>query len=367
MRNSPFHNFFAEAGFSFQERHGINIARTMGDTALEYKMVRESVALSDASHMQVFRLPEANALDALDPLLAGNPARARFGRILHTFLADESGDVLADCYLANNDDEFLLVVESIREDAEIRDFFLSNARAAGIEDLTESHALISVDGYKAWAVIKDLFGSDTLGLPYLSVENCDFNGEPVRLLRTGKTSEFGYLTLINREKSEGLLKTLLESIKAQGGGLCGSAIHDDLRLEGRFFNIYVEGAVVRDPLQLGLQWMIDFEKPSFCGAAQIRQRREAGLKSKIIGLQALPNQAIPKNASLFDEGMQKGLVVASCFSYELGCKIGLALLQCDVAYAGLTLQLGAPDGPELRTISMPPIMPKSLTVKLDEI
>jgi hypothetical protein len=39
----------------------------------------------------------------------------------------------------------------------------------------------------------------------------------------------------------------------------------------------------------------------------------------------------------------------------------------DIAFAGLTFNLGAERGPELHTISMPPIMPKSLTVKLDEL
>jgi hypothetical protein len=45
----------------------------------------------------------------------------------------------------------------------------------------------------------------------------------------------------------------------------------------------------------------------------------------------------------------------------------LALLDIDVAFAGLTFNLKSPGGPVVNTISMPPIMPKSLSVKLDEI
>ncbi len=55
-------------------------------------------------------VPEETGLDFLDSLLAGNVARIRFGRVLHTFLSDENGMLLADCYVANNDDEFIVIV-----------------------------------------------------------------------------------------------------------------------------------------------------------------------------------------------------------------------------------------------------------------
>ena len=47
--------------------------------------------------------------------------------------------------------------------------------------------------------------------------------------------------------------------------------------------------------------------------------------------------------------------------------LGLALFPIELAYSGLSFQLGAAGGPAITTISMPPIMPKSLGVKLDEM
>ena len=368
MRKSPLHAFFEKAGARFQERHGIETVASVTTPETEYALVRDAVALSDASYMQVFRIPEAGAVDVLDPLLAGNVARTRFGRLLHTFLADEEGRLMADSYVANNDDEFLLLCESIADDQAVRNLFMEQGgRAAGMEDLTETHALLSIDGYKAWAVAREVFGSDILGLPYLSVENCSFEGAKVRLFRAGKTSEFGYLALIERDKAEALATALAAATERQGGRLCGTAIHQDLRLEGRFFNIFAEGTDVGDPLSLGLQWMIDFDKPDFRGGAAIRQRREKGLERKIIGIRAAPGQNLAKGMTLWDGGDQVGHVVTSCASHVLGCQVGLALLDIAYAYAGLNVHLDQSGGPDIATISMPPIMPKSLTVKLDEV
>ncbi len=108
-------------------------------------------------------------------------------------------------------------------------------------DLSQTHALLSVDGYKAWAAAKGLFGADVLGLPYLSVERYDFKGQPLSLFRAGKTSEFGYYILVPVQQAAELFDAAMSLAADNGGGACGVDIHNDLRLEGRFFNIFSEG------------------------------------------------------------------------------------------------------------------------------
>jgi glycine cleavage system aminomethyltransferase T len=122
---------------------------------------------------------------------------------------------------------------------------------------------------------------------------------------------------------------------------------------------------VKDPLSLGLQWMIDFDKETFSGCAAIRARREKGLSHKIIGIKtaASPAECAP-GATIFDENTGIATVQASCYSPTLESCVGLALFPVDYAYAGLSFTLG---NHVVETISMPPIMPKSLGVKLDEL
>ena len=367
MRRSSLRDFFAAHGARFETRCGVECACAVADASAEHAMVRDAVAVSDASPHQVFVMPEAGAIDTLDRMVAGNVARIRFGRVLHTFMADDSGAIIADCYVANNDDEFLALCESLEDDAAVRARFLAAGGGAGLRDLSESHAVLSIDGCKAWAVARELFGADVLGLPYLSIERYTFEGETVRLIRAGKTSEFGYLLVVPAPRAPLLAARALESAKKHGGGLCGTAVHNDLRLEGRFFNIYAEGAAVRDPLSLGLQWMMDFEKEGYPGGAALLRRRAAGFERKIVGFKAPPGTTIRKGSVLYDDGRPAGEVVAVAQSPILGCAIGLAMLPLAEAYSGLEFALDAPGGPMVTTVSMPPIMPKSLAVKLDEM
>jgi glycine cleavage system aminomethyltransferase T len=368
VRTSLLQPQLARAGASFRERYGVQVVSHFAERTAEYSAIRDAVGLTDFSFLRTFTIPESQAIDFLDALLAGNVPKIRFGRVLHTFLADEQGHVVADCFVANNDQEFLFTCESIVPDDALNS--LLDPASAGIpgQDLTGETVTLSLDGYKAWEIVKKVFGPDVLGLPYLSIENYTFAGHPIRLIRAGKTSEFGYLLFAPKAAAEELFQALHGEVESRQGRLCGIDVHDDLRLDGRFFNIHAEGRQVRDPLPLGLQWMVDFEKPDFRGAAAIRDRRAAGLKSKIVGLAAPSGaEAFSLGTPLFHEGQPAGTVVAQGYSHMLSQSLALGLLPIEIAYSGLEFSRSSPDGPSLRSISMPPIMPRSLSVKLDEM
>jgi glycine cleavage system aminomethyltransferase T len=362
-------NLLAAQGAVFRERYGIEVVARFAERAIEYHAVRDAAALTDFSWVRAFSLPEEKGIDFLEVLVAGNVPKIRFGRVLHTFLADAEGYLLGDCFIANNDKEFLFLCESIVPDPEF-DALLAQAGVAeaAAQDLAATHALLSLDGFKAWEVAKKLFGADVLGLPYLSIENYTFEGSPVRLFRAGKTSEFGYLLLVPTVAAAALFESCRAEVERLGGRLCGVDVHDDLRLDGRFFNIHAEGRRVRDPLVLGLQWMVDFDKDNFAGAAALKRRRAEGLRQKIIGVAADTGTAgLEVGARIFHQEQPVAEVVASCLSGALNQPLGLAVFPIELAYAGLPFRLGAADGPVVRSISMPPIMPKSLGVKLDEM
>lgn len=369
MRTSPLRAQLAAAAAVFRERQGAEVVAQCAPRPAETAAVRDAVALTDFSFVHVLRVPAEPGLDFLDRALAGNVPKIRFGRVLHTFLADPDGLLLGDCYVGNNDEELLFLCEAAAPDDRLHHVLQeAGAQNAGAEVLTGSHTLLSLDGFRAWEVVKELFGADVLGLPYLSIEVYPFHDASVRLIRAGKTSEFGYLLLAPNAIAPALFETLHAAVQQRGGRLIGVDAHDDLRLEGRFFNIQAEGSRVRDPLVLGLQWMIDLEKETFSGHHAIHQRRAAGLRQKQVGLAADPgHEELVVGAHVFHEGQPVAEVVAAGHSHVLGRRLGLAVFPVALAYAGLPFHLTAADGPVVRTISMPPILPRSLAVKLDEL
>lgn len=368
MRELFLKNKFVNNGISFNERFGINIPFSSKTIENEYNCVRNEAGLSDFSFLQKYTIPEDKGLDFLNNVFAGNIDNLRFGRVLHTFLADDNGEIISDCYIANNDEEFLILCESIIEESRFDKILFEDNNGAeyGLKNVTEQYVVLSIDGCNSWKVAKDIFGVSILGLPYLSIEEFKFDGEKINVIRAGKTGEFGYYLIAENKIAESLFDKISEKVKQIGGCICGLDVHNTLRLDGRFFNIFSEGATVRNPLYLGLQWMIDLENMNFIGSKSLESQRENGVDKKITGV------TIEKNAGnvnvgdkICDENSEIGQIVAARYSYVLNKTIALALLPFESAYSGLNYYLHSTDGPDVKTISMPPFTPKSLKIKID--
>ncbi len=366
MRVSPIKNLLTQRGAVFREICGREIACSYSSFSDEYNTVREAVGLTDFSFAVKYRVTE-ESLDVFEKYAAGSVADIRFGRILHTMAVDEEGMLESELYIANDDDKFILLGESLVSDESVKKILLEQLEDNSVlEDLSENHALFGLDGLNAWATARDLFGPDVLGLPYMSVETYDLEGIEVKLFRAGKTSEFGYLLMVDAASAEKLWLKIEAAGEKWGLKPVGFDAHMALRLDGRFFNIHKEGAAVRDPLPLGLQWMMDLEGDDYRGKAALMSRREKGLSSKIVGATALDNQLrLNSGDKLLHQGTAVASVVAAEFSPVLNTTICLALFDAEFAYSGLTFE--TEKGGVVKTVSMPPFTAKSLTVRLDEM
>lgn len=369
MRDLPLCNRLIQLGAVMGIRSHANVALRITDFSTEYHYVRECAGITDFSSWRRFSIPQQQeGMEFLDRCCTGNLARLRFGRMLHTLCVDDAGLIIADCYIAHNDTEYLLYCETNVDDLFLDRFFADQKLPAGFQEITNDTVLLGIDGCKAWMVLRDIFGTDVLGLPYLSVEPYQYLNTTVVVSRAGKTSEFGYLVLAPRAVARSLFDILGGSAEQCGGGRCGIEVHDTLRLEGRFFNIFAEGENNRDPLQLGLQWMIDFTKESFSGRDSILSRRSNGLTHKMIGVSTgADREGFIVGATIRLNDTATARIHATCYSPLLERKIGLALFPVEYAYSGCRFHLEDAENTEIRTITMPPITPRSLTIKLDEM
>lgn len=365
-RRTPLHPRLAQAGAVFVDRDDFEVCGALADRESEYRTVREHAGLADFSHLLKFRGRVDDALYPLDETLTGNVANLRFGRVLHTLLTDAQGRILADCLVACDDEDLFVLAEPCAPSAAVHERLCGPD--SGLTNVTDDLVVLSLDGPTAWGAPRDLFGRDVLGMPYLSIEPHELDGT-VHLIRAGKTAEFGYLVMADAARATGLWDRLLDAGARHGTGPVGLDVHDDLRLDGRFFNVHREGRVVGDPLELGLQWMIDFAKDTFVGRDAILGRRLAGVTHKLLGVALAAGQdGMAQDDDVLLDGESVGRIVTTGWSYTMGRRIGLARVVCQAAFSGLDLTVRHQGGErDAVSLSMPPFVPKSLTVRLDEV
>ncbi len=348
-----------ELGACFGKKYGPEMLSNFGDVWKEFQYIRSTVALSDFSFAKIFSFPENTGAEYLDGILPANIFKLRYGKIINTFLPDSAGGVSGELMVSNIDDKIFVI-------AEIPDNLscgrLVNEGGIGCE-ISSDYCIFSVDGPLAWKVAEMLLGVDVLGLTYMSVDMFDFQGCGLYLLRNGRTGEFGYQFVVPVGKALALFDALKNTVLSLEGGCAGFDAHTIARMQGNFFNFFREGVRVRNPLELGLQWMVDFSKEAFLGSETLFKNRNAGVVRRLTAISSFM-QNLSDNSAVYCSGKEIGRIVSTVDLKD--SSLSLALLDSGYAYPGFAYST-KPDVDDglFVTVSRPTFIPLSLTKGMD--
>ncbi len=155
---SPLVNHYGVAS-TLDVNDGCETAKAFAGIEAEYKSIRNSVALTDNCHYGKFRIGGAGALDLVNRVVMADVARLAIGRATWTFILRHDGSTLCDVYVVCAGDEYLIFSEGVAP-SEVLALLQEEvgSHAATIEDMTQSVALIGLDGPFAWELLKDLVG-----------------------------------------------------------------------------------------------------------------------------------------------------------------------------------------------------------------
>ncbi|MFH2006126.1 MAG: glycine cleavage T C-terminal barrel domain-containing protein [bacterium] len=326
----------------------------------QHRSIRLATALSESDHVAL-RLVGDEAFDLLDALCPAD-LYVRDGQMMHTLLLDEQAHPLADVYLCRDDEDFIVLSEGPPADALIRHLREHAPRSldVDIEDLGQSHRLLSLHGPWAWELMSSLAGPGVLGLPYLSF----YHEEGWTCFRAGKTGEFGYDLLVPRERADALRDELLERGAPLDLGVVGREALEQCALENWFFNIHREGRGDVTPLELQLQWRVSYKK-DYVGSAALLRRRDEGARARLTCV--VSAQELAPGDSVTADGRPVGAIVNAGYSSVRGDWVALALLGREHAHAGLDhLRVGASGEHAIRTVSPPVIDNRSLFINLQK-
>lgn len=344
------------------EVDGVTVPARFSELANEVQAIRERVALSELAHVSCLRLSGEAAQGAVDHLC---PIQLflRDGELRQTLLLGEDGTTKCDLVLGCDDDGWLFVSEGMPTASLlswIRDH-VGPAEDLVVENLSQSHVVLSLNGPFAWELMVELEGPDVIGFPYLSLYH---PRDGATYLRAGKTGEFGYDLVVPREQAPALVERIRNAGRAFDLELAGVAALWHCALENWFFNVHREGRAGLTPLELGLQWRVSYDK-DYVGAAALRARRQAGAEARLTAVRT--SEPLGPGCEVWAGDRSIGIVLHAERSVTIGDWIGVASLELAYAHSGITQYRARRRGAEaaaiaLRTVSAPFVNNLSLYV-----
>lgn len=337
--NNPLINIHKAAGARLVEKNGITVPLVYGSPGEEYGALRSTVAILDYSHYLKMVVGGADAFELMDRIITARLGEARDESAIYSLILDEAGDIVTDCYVLNNEDEFIVLAEHI-DDRRFLGLLESKGGRGEVTFTTmaDSHSLIVCEGPYSWELVKECFGMDIIGIPHLGFMTTD---DDVIVFRCGKNGEFCYKLLVPFSRTEGVWDLLTQKGAAFHARKVGLSLQDITRLENPFWNPSILADYTKNPIELQLQWTIRYDKDDFCGLKSLRVMMSWGSTHRVVGARLTGSEETSSKVGRGDRLYYRDNVIGqvinigySPFPTRPG-HIALLRLLAEYAYAGI--------------------------------
>jgi len=316
----------------WHEWKGYSSADGFYDTALEYFATRNSAGVFDITPMTKYRITGPDALDFLDRLVTRNMRKIKPGRVAYAVWCDDGGHVIDDGTI------FHLQEGEYRLCSQERHMAWFKAAAIGMDvtivDETEEICSLALQGPTSFSILNELGLPGIDQLRPFGLANYDFNGTDIMVSRTGFTGDLGYELWTTNDRAIELWDALFEAGKHFGIMAMGTEALEHARIEAGFLAPFeeflpahttVRSGRARSPLELGLEWLVDFSKPCFNGRRALLEEKKNGSTWRLVKLDIEGNKEAHQ-AFIFPKqngGKECGFVTSAMWSPV--CKQNIAL------------------------------------------
>jgi aminomethyltransferase len=304
----------------------------------EHLQVRRHAGLFDVSHMGELEVRGPQAEAAVQYITTNDVRRLEDYHLQYSALCNGVGGILDDltvCRLAA--DRFLLIVNAANIDKDFAWITQHLPDAAEAINISDTKALLALQGPDAEAILQRLTAGDLRTLSYYQARLTTLQGVEVLISRTGYTGEDGFELLVDATAAPALWQAIMQAGQDYAILPVGLGARDTLRLEARYLLYGTDMDETCNPYEVGLGWITKLSKGDFLGREALVQIKEAGVARRLVGF-VMQGRGVPRSHYRVLQDQQTiGAVTSGTMSPSLQQAIGTALVH--TAYAHVDSEL----------------------------
>lgn len=326
----------------WHEWKGYTVADELYCSELEYFAIRNATAVFDLTPMTKYRIGGPDATAYLDRLVTRDMTRVPVGRVAYAVWCNDAGQVIDDGTI------FRLGEHDYRLCSQERHFDWLSTSAVGFDvDVvheTADVAALAIQGPTSFATLERMGLGAVASLRPFGLMEFDFAGTSIVISRTGFTGDLGYEAWLPPHVAERFWDDLFAAGRLTGIRAIGGDALELARIEAGYLMADVDflpadAAVrpgrTRSPLELGMDWLVDFGKPMFNGRRALAEELRNGTRWRLARLDIEGNKPA-RDAYVYAKakgGEQIGFVTSAAWSPV--CKRNVALATVDARYGAV--------------------------------
>ncbi len=335
------------------------------DLEREYWKLLNDVTVWDVSVERNTEISGPDGYKLMSLLTPRDMSKCRVGYGKYVLLTDEQGGIVNDPVLLRLEENRFWLAAA---DSDVLLWAKGVAYGSGldVQILELDVAPMQIQGPKSRQLVQDLFGERIVGLSYYQFFEARLGTIPVIVTRTGWTGELGYeLYLLDPSRGTDLWARVMEAGSRYGIAPTGPS--DIRRIEAGILNYGIDMTIETNPYEVGLERLVDLEKPEpFIGREALQRVKASGVQKKLAGVE-ISGAKLDLNMTRWPVragAAEVGRITSAVYSPRLEKNIGYAMLPTGHAALGTQLVVETPDGERAATVvQMPFIDPTKAVAK----
>lgn len=299
----------------------------------EHKTVRESVGVFDISHMGEFLVRGPGSAAWLDSLLTNNVGALAVGTAQYSLMLNERGGIIDDLIVYRIGAEHFLIVVNASMIEENAAWMKARLVEGGVEfeNRSADYAAMAIQGPLAGEVFEKLFARK---MP--AERNRILQLGENFVVTTGYTGEPGFEWIVPAGEAASAWRRILDA----GAKPCGLGARDTLRLEMCYPLNGSDLSPDRTPLESGLGFFVDLNKPAFVGKAVLAAQKADGVRSRLCALRVTEKSPpIRPHYPVWIGGERHSETTSGALSPSLGAGIAMAYLPAEFSQPGQNVEI----------------------------
>ena len=338
LLSSPFH---ARTSAANKLNHwgpwaGYTTALAFTDESMEYTAIRNQAGIYDLTPMVKYQITGPDAEGYLNRLTLRDVNKLRPGHVHYTAWCDDQGKLLDDGTLFHLTSGIYMLCCQERHLPWLLDSAIGFD--VSVKEISEDIAALSLQGPCAYAVLERAGFAEAKTLkPFQLAEFKLGRAGKVMISRTGFTADLGYELWTTTDRALELWDLLMDAGALHGIRPFGSNALNMARIEAGFMIANMDFICAatalrpdrtRSPHDMGLEWMIDFDKGPFNGRAALKREHETGTTQwAFVGLDIEGNVEAEHSLIYSDKKHEVGHITAAIWSPATKRNIALAMLR----------------------------------------
>ncbi|NLN98592.1 MAG: aminomethyl transferase family protein [Eubacteriaceae bacterium] len=305
----------------------------------EHEVIRQGVGYYDFTH-SVMEVSGKGAPAFLDKMFVNNIGTSKIGQAVYTTMLNESGIIIDDVIIFRLEDE-LFWVSTLYIDEMFKWF--DNYKSdfdVNLKNITDDWTMYAVQGPKSAAVLNDLLKNKVDDMAFLTIEDNEVDGTPVKIARSGYTGELGYELYCKSDIKKEIEEKLVEKGKAYDMmNITTDVIVTSLPREAGY--VLMSDIAGTNPIEAGYGWTIRWAKDDFIGKAALEKVKDQKPARSLIGFTVADDAAeIEPGTAVMKDGAEVGKVTMFTYGFTVEKNIGFALIENDKAAIGDKATIG---------------------------